>query len=185
MQSTYDVLIIPGSVRGKERYFRGIAAGYALKNNITKNLILSGGKTKEVIESNSLLKTILKEFPSINKSRIQLEDKSRDTVTNLENSKNIIEKYKWRKIGIMTNNYHLKRCLSLAKHNYISSEGITVEEILSNFDKSKLIELTKYLESDEMKSIELLEKILNKLISIDPHGRIPKFSSVIYYKFIS
>lgn len=183
--SIFQVLIVPGSVRDQERKFRAKAAGFALKNNITENLILCGGKTAKVIESKSMLEMILKEFPGINKSKIYLEQTSTDTSSNIENSIKIIKKNNWKKVGILSSKYHLKRCVKLAKSFGLNTDEISVEEVFNKFDPEELSSFNNYLKTDEMKKIFNLENIFYKVLIFDHKGRFSKLSSELYYKIKS
>lgn len=183
-KSNFDVLIALGSVRLEEKNLRAIAAGYALDQKLTKNILLTGGKTEKTSEAKSMLKTIIKEFSNTNKKNIFLEENSLDTSANFQNCLPIIKKNKWKNIGILANNYHLERALKLAKTYGIIATGISVEDLLFEYDSKYKTEIKKYYKTNDMKNIFTYEIFLNKLLIIDPKGKIPRKLSESYYKFI-
>ena len=89
------------------------AYSYLNKNKDTK-CILSGGKgVNEPFEESYGMMLYLTE-KGIDKSRLILEDKSHNTKENIKNSISII-KDKNKKIGIVTNKFHLYRSVKIAK----------------------------------------------------------------------
>lgn len=184
IDSPFDVLIILGSVRAEERKLRAIAGGYAINQKLTKNLLLTGGKTNGINEAKSMQKTILKKFPQTKKNQIFLEENSLDTSTNFQNCLPLIKSHKWKKIGVLANNYHLRRALRLAEAYGIATDGISVEDLLFKYDQKYKIEIKKYYKTNDMKNIFTFEIFLNKLLIIDPYGKIPRKLTQSYYKFI-
>ena len=181
MPTPYDVLIVPGSVREKEREFRAIAAGYALNKKLTTNLLLSGGKTSLQTEAQSILKIIKSSFPKIATKNIYLEENSLDTSTNIINSIKIINKFHWKKIGILTNNYHLERTNKLAKNYGIKTEKISADDLLIEFNSNYKNLLKNYYLTTDMRSVFIYENLLNKLLIIDHNAKIPQRISQAYY----
>ena len=63
----------------------------------------------------------------IKKSQLIEEDKSRDTVTNIIYSWDIIRKYKFKKIVVVTYDLHTRRMISIAKKiNLIGFDHISI-----------------------------------------------------------
>lgn len=183
--SKIDILIVPGSTRLEEEKFRAIAAGYALNNNYAKSLLLSGGKTGFQTEARTMLKIICKAYPKINVGNIYLEERSRDSSANIENSIKTLRKHtEWKCIGILVNDYHKKRFLKITKEYGISPIVLSVDELL--FEKNKKYKklLNDYYNKKDMQNIFKIEKILNKLLIIDSKGKIPRLLSKFYYKFL-
>lgn len=78
-------------------------------------LIASGGKgTDERISEAECIRNILVEM-GLDESRILLEDESRDTEENIQNSYELISS-KDTKVGVVTNSFHIWRSLQIAKN---------------------------------------------------------------------
>jgi len=87
-------------------------------------LIPSGGKgyDEKLSESQAMKNYLLEK--GIPEERIIMEDKSPSTRTNLINSFDIIQGRGGGKIALVTSNYHVYRCLALAKELKIKCTGI-------------------------------------------------------------
>lgn len=85
-----------------------------LNENPDTICIVSGGKGKNepFSEAKGMYEYLLKN--GIEKNRIILEDKSRNTVENIKNSKVLMEQ-SYNRVGIVTNNFHMFRGVRLAK----------------------------------------------------------------------
>ena len=95
------------------RYRLNAAIDYLNANPETK-CIVSGGKgnNEPFSEAEGMYKYLLEH--GIDGERIILEDQSINTVTNIKNSKNLLDE-SYNSVGVVTNNFHLFRALQIAK----------------------------------------------------------------------
>lgn len=121
MQNNFDAIIILGHGQKKRE------VSEVLRNRLNKafevfqenggaKMILSGGRvySKEFSEAE-----IMEEFlekKGVMKEDIILDDKSKSTFENLTNLKKIVEERGFRKIALITSDYHLKRVKMIAKN---------------------------------------------------------------------
>lgn len=130
MKNNFDAVIILGHGQKKREI------GEILKNRLDKafevfqenkeaKMILSGGKnySKDFSEAEIMSKYL--ESRGVEKGKIILEDKSRDTIQNLRNSKVIIEQNNFRNIALVTSDFHLKRAEMIAKNLGLDVVGIS------------------------------------------------------------
>lgn len=105
------------------RYRLDRAVAYLEENPETK-VIVSGGKGSNEKESEaSVMKVYLME-QGVDESRIIPEDASKNTKENIQNSSQLLDKSKDR-VGIVTNNFHVYRGLSIAKkQGYAHAYGV-------------------------------------------------------------
>lgn len=93
-----------------------------------KYIIVSGGQgiNEEISEAEAMKRYLLSK--GMDPSRIIKEDKSRDTMQNLTNSKKIMNQMNFKSAVIVSNKFHLKRSLLIAKEIGIeaSSSGVFV-----------------------------------------------------------
>ena len=94
--------------------YRLDAAIEYLNENPDTVCIVSGGQgvNEPFSEAEGMAKYLLEN--GIEKDRILLEDESRNTVQNIQNSKDIMEEL-YNGVGIVTNNFHIFRAVQLAK----------------------------------------------------------------------
>lgn len=129
--------------------------------DIIKYLIFSGGSSDGVSkpESAIMMDKYAKQF--VDKQHVIMEDKSRNTIENLVNSKKIIksisQSYIKPKIVICTSTFHIKRTIILSK---LIFEGYTMNFIHTNETISK--------EEDERENLNLISNVnsyCNNIIS--------------------
>lgn len=95
------------------RYRLDAAIEYLNVNPKTKCIVSGGqGSNERISEAEGMAEYLLKN--GIEKSRIILEDKSKNTVENIKNSKMLMEK-SYESVGIVTNNFHVFRAVHIAK----------------------------------------------------------------------
>ena len=94
--------------------YRLDAAIEYLNENPDTICIVSGGQgaNEPFSEAEGMTKYLLEN--GIKKDRILLEDETRNTVQNIQNSKDIMEEL-YNGVGIVTNNFHVFRAVQLAK----------------------------------------------------------------------
>ena len=128
----FDYLIIHGA-----GLLKGDKVSKLLANRIDKAIkiynkskrkpviIPSGGQGRdETISEAEAMKKYLLEH-EIPEEHIILEDKSKNTMENLENSKNIIFSQGGKhRVALVTSNYHVYRCLLYAKSMKLTCTGI-------------------------------------------------------------
>ena len=95
------------------QYRLDAAIDYLNKNPDTICIVSGGqGVNEPFSEAEGMTKYLLEN--GIEKDRILLEDESRNTVQNIQNSKDIMEEL-YNGVGIVTNNFHIFRAVQLAK----------------------------------------------------------------------
>ena len=101
-----------------------------LKENLGTQCIVSGGKGKnEPFSEAEGMKNYLLE-KGISKSRILMEDQSENTTQNIEYCRRLVD-LEGKKVGIVTNNFHLFRALHIAKKQGLTKvEGIAAASSL-------------------------------------------------------
>lgn len=100
------------------------AAVIYLGENPMTQVVVSGGQGKGEEISEALAMRRYLEMCGIKKDRIQMEDRSKTTMQNLRFSKELLGDGK-QKIGIVTNNFHLYRALTIGRSlGYESLQGI-------------------------------------------------------------
>lgn len=123
-----DYLVVLGAqVRGTEpsralRKRLDKAVDY-LEENMETKVVVSGGKGngEDISEAEAMSAYLIEK--GIERNRIICEDQSTSTVENLEFTGKLIDRKK--KIGLVTNNFHVYRAVKLAqKQGYTSVQGI-------------------------------------------------------------
>jgi len=148
MQNKFDAIIVLGHGQKKREI------GEVLKNRLDKvfelfqenkeaKIILSGGKvySKEFSEAE-----IMEEFlekRGVMKESIILDDKSKNTFENLINSKKIAEERGFKKIALITSDYHLKRVRMIAKNIGLDIFGFSAFSRKDIRFKKSIIEFLK------------------------------------------
>ena len=95
------------------QYRLDAAIDYLNKNPYTICIVSGGqGVNEPFSEAEVMAKYLLEN--GIENDRILLEDESRNTVQNIQNSKDIMEE-SYNGVGIITNNFHVFRAVQLAK----------------------------------------------------------------------
>lgn len=83
------------------------------------------GANEPFSEAEGMAEYLLDE--GIEKDRILLEDRSTNTVENIQNSRELLEK-SYKNVGIVTNNFHMYRAVQLAKaHGLREVYGIAAD----------------------------------------------------------
>lgn len=100
-----------------------------LKANPDTKVIVSGGKgeNEPIAEARGMCEYLVQ--AGIDRERILVEDKSRNTYENLVFSGEFLDKEK-HKVVIVTNNFHVFRALSIAKkQGYGGAEGLAADSV--------------------------------------------------------
>jgi len=125
------VVVLGAAVRGKtmtlalyQRMEKGLEY---LKKNPNIKVVVSGGKGpgEDIPEAQAMKEFLLKH--GISENRIIVEDKSKNTVQNLKNTKNILEKSYGKQnftIALVTSNFHVFRAKMLAKRSGFKAYGV-------------------------------------------------------------
>lgn len=102
------------------------AADYLLKHPGTKCIVSGGqGKNEPCTEAEGMKQYLLEK--GIETQRILLEDRSENTTQNIEFSQRLVN-LKGKRVGIVTNNFHLFRALHIAeKQGLTEVEGIAAD----------------------------------------------------------
>lgn len=170
-----------GEKLGMDSKIRALAAGKMFEEGLVTQIILAGGKTagedkSSLSESEGMQEYLLRKFPEISTDSILLEEESKDTSGNAENTLKIMEKYKIEgPVVLLTSEEHIKRAVKIF-HNYglDVKEGIPAEDQL----RGRSTRHNKFIEKLK-KSISLKDKtrevFLRGLLIIDRKGRIPRY----------
>lgn len=95
------------------RYRLDAAIDYLNENPNTVCIVSGGQGANEPFSEAEGMAVYLKEN-GIDENKILLEDKSKSTVQNIQNSKNLMEE-SYNGVGIVTNNFHVFRAVRIAK----------------------------------------------------------------------
>ncbi len=148
-----------------------IAAGLIMKNNISDNLIFSGGRTagKDYpSEAEAMKRFLLEKFPEISKDSLLLEEESMDTKQNAQFSKKIIETNGFSNIAFLTTSSHIPRSKKLFGKIGLNIDSISSQEIVKEFDPV----LYEEYKNEFGKSEIILEKIADFLQSLPIYGTL-------------
>jgi uncharacterized SAM-binding protein YcdF (DUF218 family) len=122
------IIVLGAQVRG-ERVSKSLrrrldrAAAYLRENPDTKAILSGGqGRGEAVSEAEAMYRYLCEK--GMPEERLIQENSSKSTWENLQNSRNFIERPE-RPVGIVTNNFHVRRSLMIAKRvGYGRPEGI-------------------------------------------------------------
>lgn len=190
--SSFDALIVLGSGLvekdgrldlGKEAKMRAIASAQAYQQELTKNIIFTGGKThgqndpsEAAMMRDYISRTFNKDegaFKKIPEESLLTEEESKDTSQNISNIKKMVQENNWESIGILSNEYHLLRAERLAHNHGIESKTISAEEMLKERSKHYNNIVDQHNADPSMEKKIALEKALTFLLLFDKKGRIP------------
>jgi uncharacterized SAM-binding protein YcdF (DUF218 family) len=123
-----------------EQFLKRLISGLGLYESSKKPLIILGGKTlkNEPAESETAEK-ILTDL-GVPKEKIILDIKSRNTYENFIELGKIINKYKFKRVVLVTSAIHMKRCISVARKMgipitpypaaYLTDKSLRFEDLL-------------------------------------------------------
>ena len=120
MQTLDYVIVLGAKVRKtkvteslKRRLDKALAF---LQEHPEAKCIVSGGQGKgeDISEAQAMREYLI--ACGIEKERIVMEDKSTSTYENLTNSLEVVDDVRNKKVGIVTNNFHIYRAMKMAKH---------------------------------------------------------------------
>ena len=114
-----------------------------LQKELDIPIILSGGKVFEDTGREADIEKRIFEGMGVNSQALILENQSRNTVENVQNSKVIMEEYNFTKPLVITSGFHLPRAMEI-----FAREGIESLKCWYN--------IYLYWDKDRMRSINLL-----------------------------
>lgn len=187
----FDVVVVFGaSFREKDGEtilgilgkLRMMAAAELMKQGTCLNLILTGGHTKGIekpSEAEVMLNFLEKKYGrAFSSDNIYLEDKAKDTSTNIDNVIKFLKMKKWKRVGLLSNKFHLKRIELLASAFRLDAQILSAEKILLQLGDGQLSkEIRDYYQLPKIMPIYALELIYTSLLIIDKKGKIGKFLS--------
>jgi uncharacterized SAM-binding protein YcdF (DUF218 family) len=145
---TQDVLILGKELqngRADDEFRRRLNRGAELYlHQGIQRLILLGGRTSEDGPSEAEAGRDLLLSLGIPDSVIVLEERSRHTLENLRNARDVLKKGYQKRIGLISSRYHLARSQSMAKELGLRVELIAAEAE-TNFSKPGALFLEAYL----------------------------------------
>lgn len=132
---------------GKESKSRVKKGVRLYKKGLAKKILMSGGEIKKPLSYYMKKYAIKLGVPSKN---IYEENKSKNTIRNAIFSKQIVTKNKWKKIILVTSDYHMTRSLFIFKHVFGPGFDISHKKSRTNlfhkiFNKKFIKEEEKYL----------------------------------------
>lgn len=150
-----DVLIVLGAAVWENGPSPSLLARINLAQQLymkqlASDIILSGGQGKHGPTEAEAMATVLKEY--IQPQFLHLDDQSTTTFENIKNSKRIMDDYGYTSAIIVTDTFHLKRALKMAKDAGIIAYGAPTKESILNKNKSlkmyytirEVMAITKY-----------------------------------------
>lgn len=183
----YEALIVLGGgwkleFRGKQlgadSKMRVLAAGEMFKQGLVSQIILSGGKIAGEDKpslAHGMKEYLMEKFPNISENSILIEDKSRDTSENAQNTLGLMIKNNIQSAALLTSAAHLKRAARIF-HNFglDVQQGFSAEQELQRRSKRYEKFVQRLAGSRGIKKSRMREHILNGLLTIDPKARIPR-----------
>lgn len=146
------------------------AAVLAYKNNRIKKIILSGNGSKNpdndgILESDKMKDLAIR--MGIPKDDIIIEDKSNNSVENIEYSFNLI-KEPFDSIAVITSEFHLKRCKAIINkmYPYINTILISAKDGFTDSDNWYLSEEGKKISRYEVRNMVVQAK-RDQMIDLD------------------
>ena len=102
------------------------ATEYLTSNEKSKVIVCGGQGENEIMPEAEVMSNTLQKTFGIDKSRIIIEDKSKNTVENIANAKQILDKIETKKYStaVITSNFHLYRARSLMEKNGLMRYGM-------------------------------------------------------------
>lgn len=125
------------------------------REGMVQYLILSGGKGDDGLTEAEGMKRYLTDL-GIPPDRLLLEDQSRNTAENIANSKKILVERNWKRIYLITHDYHMYRALLLAKKEGIDALPAPVHS------RVLFIPYHKFRESLALLKMWILEKVAER-----------------------
>jgi len=134
-----------GLMLGLDARMRTIAAAEMYRQGLTRQIIFTGGKTAEqrgIVDSEAGL---MKDYAAMIlrqaglkeeeiEQAIVLEDRATNTIENIANVCNIIDKNPddYRNLAVLTNQYHLDRAQEILGKFNLEAQGFTAEDLLKS-----------------------------------------------------
>ena len=137
------IIILGGGSKGKnldkETKNRVKEGVNIYKNKISNKILMTGGKINNEFSEASLMGNYAIKLGVKNKD-ILLEEQSPDTFGNAIYSKQIIEKNKFKRLLIVTSDYHLERSLFIFHHVFGQSYTIMGFDVPTNLFKKIILQ---------------------------------------------
>lgn len=134
-----------GLMLGVDARMRTIAAAEMYRQGLTRQIIFTGGKTAEQRGISESEAALMKDYAAMIlrqaglkeeeiEQAIVLEDKATNTIENIANVCNIIDKNPddYRNLAVLTNQYHLDRAQEILGKFNLEAQGFTAEDLLKS-----------------------------------------------------
>ena len=178
----YDCIIVLGggvNSQGKCPWWVKLRLEKALelyKKDFADKILLSGRLSKTLSKSRFREYKVMKEYllsKNIPESRIILEKKSTDTFENAYYLRLILDKYKWKKIIVVTNNFHMKR----ARETFLIVFG---KKYKIHFEEAGV----KAKDPKKLRKREIFEREILKLLRKEVFSNIKKGNLASVRRFL-
>lgn len=163
------------SVHGKMRL---IAGAQALREKLAPNLVIIGGKStgekptaKEYLERKYQKNN--GKFSKIPDRSLTTEEDSFNTATNIKALDLIMKNNGWKKVVLITNEYHLLRSTILALNFGINVTPVSAEDLLKQRDPRFGKVIDDVYKKDNMRLIKRKERAGVALLVFDPKAIAP------------
>ena len=105
--------------------YRCEAALQAWKDGVSQNIIVAGGKGADepTTEAAAMREYFLQN--GVAEEKVIAEDASVNTIENLRNAREIMERNGWKTAAVVTNDYHVQRALWIAQEAELNACGIS------------------------------------------------------------
>ncbi|MDP3726879.1 MAG: YdcF family protein [bacterium] len=189
-QSPVDALAVLGAgvERKNGKYvpsfdgkMRVMAAAEAYRKNAAPIVVFMGGKDSKNYPSGAEVMHNLADrkyqqgsgaFSRIPREAVILEERSEHTDSEMEELAKLAKINGWKRIGIVTNRYHMEGAMILARNFGIDAVPIFAEDLLLKRDRRFAKVIKKCEESDEMKNKKMREMLRSLVLLFDPKARI-------------
>ena len=160
-----------------ESKISAIAAGEMYISGLTDKIIFSTGKTAGIdypSEAEAMQNLLKMKYPKIPDDAIILEDKSIDTIDNVDHVALILEMYNLQNIALITVGFHIERSKKIFKNAGIDVHGFPSEEIIKKRSEHYKKFVDNFLSSNRVRVENMKEAVLRGLLIIDVKGKIPR-----------
>lgn len=187
-QLSYDAIVVLGGAAVSDgkggfipNYFgrtRTRAAVQAYQTGLTDKLLFTGGKTRgeslptestvAIAYMNRRFRNDTGKFRRVNPNDIYAEGKSKTTESNIQEVLPILQEQGFRRIGILTNDFHVTNSVRLAKKYGIDAYPVPAEPLLLERGHHYQHVIDRFEETEMAKTFRNRERIRTILLYTGP-----------------
>lgn len=189
-QSPVDAIAILGAgverkngkyVPGFDGKMRVMTAAEVYRKGAAPIVVFMGGKEGENYPSGAEVMHRLADrkyqqesgaFSKIPREAVVFEEKSEHTDSEMEELAKLAKIRGWKRVGIVTNRYHMEGAITLARNFGVNAVPIFAEDLLIKRDRRFARVIKNCEESDEMKNKKRRERFRSLILIFDPQARI-------------